>query len=127
MQEKVKRIKLLPFHHTLVLVVSSDVSASFEARRKRLKLSMPTPTGYGFTLTDTRSFDIYVFLPRLCGVGATAHEMFHVICFMMQQADAAFEEESYAHWIQYLTQVAAEFVHAPDRTRAKTRSKRKSR
>lgn len=119
--ERVKTIKLKPFHHTLRLVVSSDVQQSFDNRRGRMNTRLPTPRGYAFTFTDKRSFDIYVFLPELCGLGATAHEMFHVITFMMSEAGAEFEEESWAYWIQYLTQEAAEFVHLPPPVKRKSK------
>jgi hypothetical protein len=121
--ERKKVMKLHPFHHTLHIIVSSNIHESVKKHRFKLWEGQTTGTSYAFTLTSTSSFDIYVFLPELCGLGATAHEMFHALHFMLQQAGVEFEEELYAHWVQYLTQVGAEFVHTERRKPRKKKGK----
>lgn len=124
MTERVKKIPINPFGYNLNLIVTSDVKASFEKRRKRLGTTAQlSPTVIAFTFTKESSCDIYVFYPEQAGVGTVVHELLHVVAFVMRRVGADFEEENWAYQLDHLSQVVSEFIWKPYIWNIKTRKK----
>lgn len=114
LRERKKVYKVRPYHYRLHLFVSNDVLRSFKRRNLPSKL---TPNGYAFIWSRDGCNDVFAFLPEKCGLGSIAHEMFHVIHFIMKSVGITLtdeSEEAYTYLLDELTQMAAEFVHADD-------------
>lgn len=111
-REKIVRVD--PFGYRLHIVVTNDIRASFEKRRRKVRTRVEiSPKAMAFTVTNRNTMDVYVFYPENAGVGTTVHEIVHVVTFVMKQAGAEFEEEVWAYHIDHLTQVASEFIWKP--------------
>jgi len=103
-----------PFGYRLHVVVSENTRQSFELRRDVLKTHLnPKSNMVALTFTMSGSMDIWVFYPEQANVGTTAHEIVHVVSFLMREIGAEFEEEIWAYYIDGLTQSVSEFIHEP--------------
>lgn len=121
-KERKKRYCIRPYGHRLHVHVSNNIYESYK-RSKLSSIKGPSDMAYAFVWSVSNCGDIHVFLPEECGLGTTAHEMLHVVSFVMKEVGAEFEEEVWAYHLEELTQMAAEFIHAKDKN--KYRSKKK--
>jgi hypothetical protein len=112
MDERVKVVTVRPYGQRVHIIVSSDILASFKKRRLPVGENKGPDSPYAFVWTHRGCKDIFAFLPEKCGIGATAHEMLHVVDFIMDITGVGYCEEVWAYHLEELTQMAAEFVHA---------------
>lgn len=115
-QERQKIVNIRPYGSRLHLVVSTDLKKSFARRRLKVDAGLDNP--YAFVWFRQGCGDIFAFLPEECGLGATAHEMLHVVAFVMRESDIPFTrdtEEAFTYLLEELVQTAAEFIHHKDK------------
>lgn len=112
MNEREKVFTVRPYGQRVHIVVSSDILESFKKRRLPVEGNKGPDSPYAFVWTHRGCKDIFAFLPDKCGIGATAHEMLHVVDFIMDITGVGYCEEVWAYHLEELTQMAAEFVHA---------------
>jgi hypothetical protein len=121
--ERRKKIAIRPYGYRLHVHVSTDIFESY----KRSKLSSnkgPSYIAYAFVWRVKGCGDIHVFFPEGCELGTTAHEMLHVVKFVMEDVGAEFEEEVWCYHLEELTQMVAEFIHAKDRNKYRGKKKK---
>lgn len=114
MADREKVFLVRPYMYKVHVVVSSDILASFTKRRLP-SLTAPSDSTYAFTWTHNACQTVYVFLPEECGLGATAHEMLHVVDFFMNRSGVGYNDEAWAYHLEELVQMASEFVHSKGR------------
>lgn len=119
LRERVKRFRIAPFVQELVVIVTNDIRASVEKRKRPLGEQDIGPLACAVTVMPHDSTYIYMFLPEDCALATIVHESIHVVANVMRQNGISFEEEIWAYHMDELFDVIAIFLHTKSKKKGK--------